>query len=353
MTRILLTFDWFLEYSAEQALALRSADAEVFVVCRDHLEEFAGDHTAWLGHLADMRASGIEVAIVEGRTASIRAMQTAARARRLVRNWSPDIVHAHPNADPWLLLGTRGLPVVLTVHDPQPHPGQPELPIAKRQVEAAWMRRADGFVVHGAQLRDTLSTRVGSVPIAVIPHGVRLSAEPAPIPVERDILLLGRLEPYKGIDVLIMAMEEVWRTRPDVTLTVAGRGVCADDVPVHPKIQRIVRYVSEAEVSLLLDKATLFVAPYTEASQSGAVSLALGRGVPAVVSDAGALPDLAVDASFVVPAGDAGALARALLAKLDHGAGLRRRVHAMARERLSWSVAGALTLAFYDEILNS
>jgi glycosyltransferase involved in cell wall biosynthesis len=117
---------------------------------------------------------------------------------------------------------------------------------------------------------------------------------------------------------LVEAMQEVWRARPDVVLVVAGRGPSAAEVPEHPKIRRLLRYVSEEEVDRLLAQATLVAAPYIEASQSAVVSLAVARGIPTVVTDQGSLAELAPDPSLVVPAGDVSALAESLLAHLDH-----------------------------------
>jgi glycosyltransferase involved in cell wall biosynthesis len=185
----------------------------------------------------------------------------------------------------------------------------------------------------------------------VIAHGTGPAAAPDPVPFRRTILFLGRLEPYKGLAVLVAAMQEVWREQPDVRLTVAGRGPSAAEVPEHPMISAVLRYVTDDEIDELFSEATLVVAPYTEASQSGVVSLAAARGIPSVVSDVGALAELAVDSSLVVPGGDASALARALLANLDHGPDLRRRVHEMAVEQLSWSVVGRETVEFYREVL--
>jgi glycosyltransferase involved in cell wall biosynthesis len=174
------------------------------------------------------------------------------------------------------------------------------------------------------------------------------------VPRNADVLFFGRLEAYKGIGVLVEAMEEVWRVYPSVRLTVAGRGPAATEVPDgDPRIRRIAGYVSDEDRDRLFAEATLLVAPYLEASQSGVVSLAVGRGIPTVVSDAGALPDLAVDPSLVVPVGDARALANAVMTTLEHGEPLRRRVYDMAIERLSWSVVGGLTLAFYRRLLAS
>jgi glycosyltransferase involved in cell wall biosynthesis len=349
VTRVLLTFDWFLKYTAEQAVGLRANGAEVLVVCRDHLGEFGGDRAEWATLIEMMRSAGVEVHVIEGRVSSLRALRTAAAARRRIGSWKPDIVHVHENLDPWLLLVSRGVPLVETIHDVQPHPGHPEHDIVRRNIGRAWRRLAKAYIVHGEKLRVDLRSRAGGRPIAVIPIGVKAAPAPDPIPEQQTILFLGRLEPYKGLHVLVEAMQEVWRARPDVVLVVAGRGPSAAEVPEHPKIRRLLRYVSEEEVDRLLAQATLVAAPYIEASQSAVVSLAVARGIPTVVTDQGSLAELAPDPSLVVPAGDVSALAESLLAHLDHGPELRARVYEMACG-LSWTVVGKMSIAFYDEL---
>jgi len=349
--RVLLICDWFFAYCAAQAVGLSTSGASVMVVCRDHLAEFAGSRAEWDHHLARMIDAGVAVSVVRGRVRSRSALYSGVRAWSAARRWRPDIAHAHPNHDPWLLLVSGNSPLVVTVHDAVPHPGQPMLGMFKAALDRLWLRRADGIVVHGEQIEAVCRARGLDVPIAVIPHGTELAAAPDPVPRNRDVLFFGRLEPYKGIGVLVEAMEEVWRVYPAVRLTVAGRGPAATEVPDgDPRIRRIAGYVSDEDRDRLFAEATLLVAPYLEASQSGVVSLAVARGIPAVVSDAGALPDLAVDPSLVVPVGDARALANAVITTLEHGETLRRRVYDMASERLSWPVVSGLTLAFYRRL---
>jgi glycosyltransferase involved in cell wall biosynthesis len=91
------------------------------------------------------------------------------------------------------------------------------------------------------------------------------------------------------------------------------------------------------------------VLPYDQASQSGVGLLAMGRGIPSIVTRVGALPELAVDDSLVVPPHDPAALASAILGHLDHGEVLRRRVLEHARRNFSWEVAAEHSLRVYRE----
>ena len=93
------------------------------------------------------------------------------------------------------------------------------------------------------------------------------------------------------------------------------------------------------------------VLPYTQASQSGVGVLAIAAGVPVVVSDLGALPELAYDSSFVVEAGNPGALAETILRHLGHGAEVRRAVLRHAQAHFSWDRAARLSTEVYRELL--
>ena len=68
---------------------------------------------------------------------------------------------------------------------------------------------------------------VGRSRIVVIPHGLWARSEPLLRPESPSVLLFGRLEPYKGVEVLVEAMRLVWEQRPDVRLVVAGAGEAA------------------------------------------------------------------------------------------------------------------------------
>jgi glycosyltransferase involved in cell wall biosynthesis len=351
--RVVLVLDWFLKYAAEQAVGLKAAGAEVLVVCRDHAQEFDGSRAEWQVVVDHIRAAGIDVVVVRGRTASVVAARDAFKARCKVRRFRPDIIHAHENHDPWLLLVAAGRPLILTVHDPVPHDGQPELSRVRSQLKRRWFQVASGFVVHGAGLASHLRGEIGCAPTAVVPHGVAPAATFTAVPADRSILFFGRLEPYKGLAILIAAMQTVWTLAPETKLIVAGKGSEADVVPEDSRIVRMFQYVPEAQVNPLLDSVRLVVAPYLEATGSGVVALAVARGIPTVVTDRGALPETAVNNSLVVRAGDSDALADAILAHLDHDEELRRQVHGHATNQLSWQASGERTIDFYKRVLQS
>jgi glycosyltransferase involved in cell wall biosynthesis len=167
------------------------------------------------------------------------------------------------------------------------------------------------------------------------------------------VLFFGRLQRYKGLDVLVTAMQDVWASRPEVRLLVLGDGPEARRLPDDARVEASIGYVPEAAADTAFRRASLVVLPYVQASQSGVGMLALARGVPTVVTSVGSLPELALSSAFVVPPADPAALARAILAQLDHGPDVRRAVLRRARDEFGWDRLGARALRLYEELLRA
>jgi glycosyltransferase involved in cell wall biosynthesis len=350
--RTLLVFTWFWRYSAAQAVALRRAGVDLALLHPRHLYEFKGRAVELDAIDEAIARAGIRRFSLPERVSSLGSLPSALSLARRLRRWAPELVHVHDNHDPRMLAIARAPACVLTIHDPRPHVGASALSGARRRIRDAWIRRADRIVVHGSRLRDELSELVPGKRIVVIPHGTAVSHDPLEPPERPSVLLFGRIERYKGVDVLVAAMERVWRQRPEVRLVVAGAGPATALVPAtDPRIELLADYVPEAKVDELLGRSSIVVLPYLSGSQSGVGLRALGRGVPLVVSDVGALPELAEVGGAVAPPADPDALAAAVLGLLDHDLGLRRTVLEHARRRFSWEVVAGQTAELYRELV--
>jgi glycosyltransferase involved in cell wall biosynthesis len=349
--RVLLVCDWHLKYSAALAMALLRTGVAVAFLCRTHSLEFGDSQEELQSVLAALRENGAEILLLPGRISSVRSLRALARLINQVRAWRPEVVHAQENYDPRLLALARRYPLVVTVHDPKYHPGEPTVPRVEEMVWRSWLRSATRVIVHGERLRGVLPPFVPRERVAVIPHGTDPHAEPNPVPDERAILLYGRLAKYKGLDILLAAMEIIWRQRPEVKLLVYGKGEEARLLPDDPRIEASIGYVPEEMEDAMFAKASVVVLPYIGGSQSGVGVRSLARGIPTIVTDVGSLPDLALDDSFLVPASDPAKLANALMAHLDHGPELRRAVLQFARSKFSWDVVAASALDLYKEVL--
>jgi glycosyltransferase involved in cell wall biosynthesis len=349
--RVLIVCDFFLKYGAQQARSLARMNHEVAILCRSHTFEFGGHSGERDELLARAGDDGVGVFVVPDSVRSLRAVPTVLKLRQALRRWRPDIVHVHRNHDPRLLALTAGYRTVLTVHDPVGHPGEVVLKRWQKWAEDEWFRRAEQYVAHGPTLADELAPLVDARRIAVIPHGVSPLSEPLPCPKSPTVLLFGRLEEYKGVEVLVEATRLVWERRPDVRLVVAGTGPAARHVPEDPRVLLIRRYIAESEVDDLFAEASLVALPYTQASQSGVGVLAIAAGVPVVVSKLGALPELAYEPSFTVEAGNPDALADTILHHLDDGPEVRSAVLRHAQSHFSWDHAAQLSAQLYRGLI--
>jgi glycosyltransferase involved in cell wall biosynthesis len=348
--RILIVCDFFVKYGSQQARSLVNIGHDVAMLVRSHSVEFGGSAAERDEVLDELRREGVQSFVVPGRVRSLSAIPRLLELRRELRRWRPQIVHVHENYDPRLVALTSGYRTVFTVHDPVQHLGARPLNAAEARIFKRWFLRADRFVVHGHALAEELGPMVGRSRIVVIPHGVWARSEPFPRPDSPSVLLFGRLEQYKGVEVLVEGMRLVWEQRPDVRLVVAGAGQAARLVPDDERVLLIPRYIPEGEVDELFAGASLMVLPYTQASQSGVGVLAIAAGVPVVVSDVGALPELAPDSSFVFEAGNPRALAETILRHLDDGVEVRRAVLRHAQAHFSWDRAAQMSTELYREL---
>jgi glycosyltransferase involved in cell wall biosynthesis len=278
-----------------------------------------------------------------------------------------DVVHYQ-----WLTLEAldaallaRGVPCVFTSHN------------VLRRGDARWreqgLRRVadavDAVVVHTRAGAREMADRYGADPakVHVIPHGAfdYLTRQPHEVPLPPElaavegpvILCFGILRPYKGVDVLIEAFEEI----EGAELWIVGRP-WMDTAPLRAAAARaggtvrfVDRFVAEAELPAYFRRADVVALPYRDIDQSGVLYTALAFGKAIVASAIGGFVEVADDqeALIPVPPGDPRAL-RAALAELvaDPAARASQESHAAeaAAGPYSWDEAARLTLALYEEV---
>jgi glycosyltransferase involved in cell wall biosynthesis len=151
------------------------------------------------------------------------------------------------------------------------------------------------------------------------------------VPIDDRVPLVGaagRVDSWKGLDVLLDAFEQVRASRGDVELVVAGgpvRGKEAlfDSLATKARSTPGVHWLgARDDIADLLADLDLFVLPSTEPEPYGLVLVeALMSGTPVVATDAGGPREIVAEAmpgsGRLVPVGDPKALAVAVLAALE------------------------------------
>jgi glycosyltransferase involved in cell wall biosynthesis len=357
--KVVLACDFHFRYNAMLAAGEEGAGARAMLLTRRHDEEFGDRPGAAAEFVAEAVPASVRHLSIEGRVRSPRGLADAVRVSRERHRFGPDVVHLQESigTDVRLVLasGARPRRFALTVHDPVRHPGERK---SKSGLlgNAALVRAAGLIFVHAEALRGELEEVARPrAPIVVVPHGVDPHA-PEPLPDRPTVLFFGRLGHYKGVDVLLDAMTEVWASLPEARLTIAGNGELEDHPALRDaRVELRREYIADEEVPALFAASRCVVLPYRQASQSGVGSLAKRYGRPLVVSDVGGLPELVADGSGVTFASeDPAALAGSLTRLLDDDELCARLAEGARRSAASgsdWGTVGAATLAAYREHL--
>ena len=248
-------------------------------------------------------------------------------------------------------------PVVLTIHDLYfiGYGGRRSLrDVALAAAARLYVRRARAIVTDSEHSRRAVVERLGVDPAKVTAIGVAVGAEFVPTPLTESarsryrlgpsyVLFVGNFMPHKNVDGLLRA----WAALP-ATMRAAHRLVLAGgDAGGRPALEALARSldmsagvvfpgrIDDADLPALYSGCAAFVLPSLDEGFGLPAVEAMACGAPVIVSDRGALPEVAGPGAAVVEIDTPGALAAALarvLREPQHRDGLRRRGRARAAE---------------------
>ena len=241
----------------------------------------------------------------------LQQLRFIAQLLRWVQRFKPDVVHMQAGHLWFNLLALpflRRYPFVVTIHDPQIHPGDKSSSVTPQSVLDWGYRRADEVIVHASQLKTIVVERLG-IPaerISVVPLVKTGDGMEGPLhescPESNgylDVLFFGRIWEYKGLDYLIRAEPLIHAAVPNARVVIAGQGEdfarYADMMQNPERFEVHNAYISDQQRAELFARAAVVVLPYVEASQSGVIPVAYTFGKPVVATTVGGLPDLVDD----------------------------------------------------------
>lgn len=245
-------------------------------------------------------------------------------------------------------------------------------------------RSADHIFVHTEKMKRELieEFRVQGSRVAVIPFGINNAVPNTSLTPsdarrrlgiregDRTILFFGRIKPYKGLEHLIAAFQQLLATCGDYRLIIAGwpdncevywrpiREAIREDVEKGRVLLRA-DFIPDDETEVYFKAADALVLPYRDIYQSGVLFLGHSFGLPVLAADVGSLKDEIVEGKtgFVFRPEDAVDLAKVieryfasdLYADLNKR---RREIRDYATERHSWDVVGQITMSVYAGLLS-
>ena len=245
-------------------------------------------------------------------------------------------------------------------------------------------RLADHIFVHTEKMKAEILEQFGlaRTSVSVIPYGINnavpttaLTSEEAKLRLgikagERTLLFFGNIAPYKGLQYLIAAFEQLVANGGNYRLVVAGRAKsgCESYVDgIREMLSREVirqrtilkiEFIPDDEMEIYFKAADISVLPYTNIFQSGVLFLGYSFGLPVITADVGCLREDIIEGKtgFVFTPKDSIDLAKTIERYFasDLFKSLTRRrqeIQDYAAARHSWDVVGELTRNVYSELL--
>jgi glycosyltransferase involved in cell wall biosynthesis len=342
----------------------------VFVICPKNLIDSHICTNARLIELPTTNSVGLKSASINIDPSLVRTVQA------LVKKTKADVVHvafetAFLALWGWVLHKFR--PLISTIHEPEPfllffspsmiRPMNTAVASNNNKLLVQW---SDRVIVHGTHHKSVLINRgVNGKKIKVIPHGDQSFLDwwktpNSPQSIRPNILFLGRIWPYKGVEYFLQAASIAERVNPNVTFTIAGEGDFGPYEIFARKVKNlnlINKFLNEREIADLLQNTSVVVFPNVSGSQTGWITSAYAFKKPVIVTDTGNFSEMVIDGEtgLIVPPCNVNALCRAILKLLSsplvcqemgcHG-------YEFMRKETSWKVVAQKTISVYEDAIN-
>lgn len=271
-----------------------------------------------IGRMRNVSFAGTSFELSLATKAELRALAV------MLEEWRPDVIHYHTMWVPflpWQIFRRTHVASVATFHDtPPPGPMGSVLRAAFKLMSWFLLRRLDGAIaVSPAPLAHLRPGRFGIQPV-ILPPATDLTEfltlEKAAVTDSQTVLFIGRLEPRKGIKVLLNAWNMIASGRVPLPnglnmprLVVAGSGelekivveasrrlgdALLQHVPA-PDTRHFLRLLSEASIAvspalygesfgIVLVEALATGTPVIASSNAGYVNVLTGRGEDLLVA---------------------------------------------------------------------
>ena len=188
------------------------------------------------------------------------------------------------------------------------------IPHEKRLLDTRLTKRffgfIDSFIVLSKKVENELLSFIPEAKYKYSPHPIysifnnTLSKEQAKaelkLATKKVLLFFGLIREYKGLDILINAMEKIKTELEDYTLLIVGE--CYENenkytdlikkAGITDNVKCNYSFIPDNEVGKYFSAADVVVLPYKTASQSGIVQIAYHFDTPVIVSNVGGLPEI-------------------------------------------------------------
>ncbi|RLE41224.1 glycosyl transferase family 1 [Candidatus Woesearchaeota archaeon] len=245
--------------------------------------------------------------------------------------------------------------ILMICHNTLPHEGNKWLNNLNRRITRLVLNQADELLAQAKTEAELLKELVPAKSVKCIPFpsyaelatafdsGIGPDEAKATLGLAGQPVLLffGFVRPYKGLNVLLEAMPQIIKTT-GAKLVIAGEfwedrnkyEELIKALNIKEWVQIIDRYIPNEELPIYFKAADVVVFPYLSATQSAAISLALGFGTSVVATKVGGIIEAIRDREngWLVEPGNVEALSAACIEALRQ----RNNTRARSLERTGW-----------------
>ncbi|MEM9363425.1 MAG: glycosyltransferase [Bacteroidota bacterium] len=200
-------------------------------------------------------------------------------------------VSAHPsNITLAIMAKMFGIKTLFTIHDLIPHPDRKSRIIAYYNKLVVDFLATD-IVLHNKDYVEQLDKKST--------HYIPLSGYKEDFikrKFSKKLLFFGRIEPYKGLNNLLMLAKILREKKMDWEVVIAGKGKIPEvNHSEIPNVKIINDFISNSELRELHKESAFTILPYDSASQSAVIIHSYAFATPVIVYDVGALADYVED----------------------------------------------------------
>lgn len=249
------------------------------------------------------------------------------KIKKFTKTVNPDLVYVFTPHPVNILIARflRKYKLIFQVHDPVPHSKTSFLDKLVLRVQLKqYYKYSDKLIVAGEVLKNQIAEKHSKLKnkISVVPFAMldSLRAEAGERPCNTDLLFYGRIEYYKGLDILFEALDILGNK---YTCCVIGKGdlyaAYGNDIKIPANVTFINEYIPDGELAEKIAASKIVVLPYRDATGSMTVVQAYYYGKPVIATDVGTFPEYVKDGGIIVEREDPRALADSIDKLLSDG----------------------------------
>ena len=314
---------------------------------------------------ADKYGITLEVVDPQSRLRSPRTILFYYRLAQKINRYKPDIVYGCITFPFWTYCYhfIKCKNKVLGVHDVTTHSKKSTLSRLWGQfIKERWLKRFEHIFTFSPNQHSLLKEELGKESTMVgMSYKSFGRSEQAPTALDNGVHLLffGSIIRYKGLDLLIEALEELRKDGvKNLSLTVAGKGEAWRECELLIKTPEMfnlhVRFIDNKEIPDLMCSHHFLVLPYRDATQSGPLVTALAYGTPVIAPSYGCFTDTFDEKSAILfkPGELKQALARISSMNEKEYTELRSNVEEVRRHYSEENIAKNYSTAFQQIMSN-